>query len=1127
MPGSEENPSLESFAQHGQVGRTFVGRERELSELRASLASVAGGRGQLFCLIGEPGIGKTRLTEEIAADAERAGAKVAWGRCWEGGGAPAYWPWMQALRHCARTIDSRAADSTLPSTALQMLGLTPESRGEISSPENWPRPTMLSGLPSRGRSTFDPARFELFDSIAAYLKRLSSASPLVLVLDDLHAADADSLHLLRFVARDLLQSKILILATYRGTEVRLSAEHAQLLSSIGREGRTIHLGGLSEKEVAAFARSNAALTPNDRLVSKLCEVTEGNPFFLDETLRLLLANPEAGAKDRVAAALAIPDSVHEAIRKRVAPLSGEARDTIEIASVIGREFDIQLLSQVSALPPPECIARLAEGVSHGIIKEYSDAAGRFRFSHAMIPETLAADLPRLRQMQLHQQIAQALESLHPDDLIDYLPQLAEHYARSIPGGTRDKAVEFAVRGARRAMQQLAYEEGARLYQLALDALAAPPALEQAESCGLMVELGEALSRAGYFDRAREVFARAAALARKSNDSDALARAALGVGIPSSRAGTVDGMLVELLEEALRTSGEADSAQKAMLIARLAAALYWSDQRARSVELSRNAVEIARRLDNPSALIYALCMWHYSLWGPDNLDARLKTAQEMVQLAERIKDPQWALRALEMHLADLLETGAMQEADADLKTYKELSEKTGGSSAMVELSHTMRSLLHGESSMVELTNAMRALLRGDLGEGERLAEHAMVVGQRRQEPRALLSYAAQVSFIRFEQRRMGELEPMLRAYVEQYPVLDVARSGLALAHVEAGREAEARVQFDYLAREDFAALRRDWNWLATMAILTTICVFIQDRERAARIYELMLPYAERNTMIGWTEVCYGSASRYLGNLAALMQRYDDAQRHYEAAISMNAKIGARGWLAHSQHEYAAMLIERGKDEDRARALELNDQALASAELLGLTALQEQARALKTKHGTGAKQSPRRVGESTRTLETILYFDIVGSTGHAVRLGDRQWGDQLGQYYSIVRKTLAAFRGREISNPGDGFLALFDAPAEAVAAVFEIRTAASALGMQLRAGLHCGECVWVGDQAVGIALHIGARIATTAEPDQVLVSSTVRDLVAGSGMVLTDAGSHRLRGVPEEWRLYRVDSVARRS
>ena len=174
MPGSEGNPPLESFGQHGQMGRTFVGRERELSELRASLASVAGGRGQLFCLIGEPGIGKTRLTEEIAAEAERGGAKVAWGRCWEGGGAPAYWPWMQALRHCATTIDSRAADATLPSTARQMLGLTPESRGEISSPENWPRATMLSGLPSRGRSTFDPARFELFDSIAAYLKRLSN-----------------------------------------------------------------------------------------------------------------------------------------------------------------------------------------------------------------------------------------------------------------------------------------------------------------------------------------------------------------------------------------------------------------------------------------------------------------------------------------------------------------------------------------------------------------------------------------------------------------------------------------------------------------------------------------------------------------------------------------------------------------------------------------------------------------------------------------------------------------------------------------------------------------------------------------------------------------------------------------
>lgn len=424
-----------------------------MTELRASLAGVAGGRGQLFCLVGEPGIGKTRLAEEIANDAERVGAKVAWGRCWEGGGAPAYWPWTQALRHCAATINPRASDALLPSSARQMLGLSPESAGEAASPDNWLRATMLPGLPSSG-SPFDPARFQMFDSLAAYLKRLSIETPLVLVLDDLHAADADSLHLLRFVARDLLQSRILILATYRETEVRLSAEHANLLSSIGREGRTIHLGGLSEAEVAAFTKNSATLTPDDRLVSTLCDVTEGNPFFLDETLRLLRADRSASWQDRIASGLVIPDSVREAIRKKVAPLSSGARDTIEVASVIGREFDINLLLQVSGLTVAECGARLAEAVSHDIVKDLGDAAGRFRFTHAMIPETLAADIPRPRLMQLHQQIAQALERLHPDYLTDYLPQLAEHYARSLPAGPRDKAVEFAGRGARRAMRQL-------------------------------------------------------------------------------------------------------------------------------------------------------------------------------------------------------------------------------------------------------------------------------------------------------------------------------------------------------------------------------------------------------------------------------------------------------------------------------------------------------------------------------------------------------------------------------------------------------------------------------------------------------------------------------------------------
>jgi hypothetical protein len=139
-----------------------------------------------------------------------------------------------------------------------MLGLMPESASEVASRESWLRPTMLSGLPSSGGSPFDLARFQMFDSLTEHLKRLSNDAPLVLVLDDLHAADADSLHLL--VSRDLLQSRILILATYRETEARLSAEHANLLSSIGREGRTIHLGGLNPAEVAAFAKNNAALT---------------------------------------------------------------------------------------------------------------------------------------------------------------------------------------------------------------------------------------------------------------------------------------------------------------------------------------------------------------------------------------------------------------------------------------------------------------------------------------------------------------------------------------------------------------------------------------------------------------------------------------------------------------------------------------------------------------------------------------------------------------------------------------------------------------------------------------------------------------------------------------------------
>jgi class 3 adenylate cyclase len=167
-------------------------------------------------------------------------------------------------------------------------------------------------------------------------------------------------------------------------------------------------------------------------------------------------------------------------------------------------------------------------------------------------------------------------------------------------------------------------------------------------------------------------------------------------------------------------------------------------------------------------------------------------------------------------------------------------------------------------------------------------------------------------------------------------------------------------------------------------------------------------------------------------------------------------------------------------------------------------------------TGTRQRP----EPDRVLATLMFTDVVGSTERASQLGDRQWRELLAGFYAAVRKELAAFRGHEVNTTGDGLLATFDGPARAVRCADAIRDRVRPLGLQVRTGLHTGECELVGDDVAGIAVHIAARVSSVAAPDQVLVSSTVKDLVAGSRLAFEDQGAHRLKGLPEEWRLYAV-------
>lgn len=1086
---------------------SFVGRSRELDELLGTVQGLSAGRGNLFCLVGEPGIGKTRLAEEAAAHASGSGARVFWGRCWEGSEAPPYWPFIQIIRECAAMLDANALDALLPSATREMLGIARTDAGTSAAPPD--APTALSLLPARTGVVSGASRFALFDSVAMFFKRTAATTPLVIVLDDIHAADIGSLMLLRFLARDLSRTRILIVATYRELDASLSSERSSALASLANEGRMIRLQRLARVDIEAIVKASGLVLDDENSISALYEATEGNPFFLHETLRLL-AVERGSPRARVATGIPVPDSVRETIERKLTPVSAHSREILEIAALIGKEFDVRMVAQVSVMDLAGVLPLIEELTNYNVISPARDFSGRYYFRHEMIRETIADAIAHERRMRLHLKIAGVLENIHADSDLG-LAEIAGHYRRSLPLGSWEKVVDLSRRAAALALRKLAYEEAVQLLQNALDALSASPRARPEQACELLIEIGDALSLLGRFERQEETYSRVVELARQTGRKDLLARAALGLGIRYGTAGPEIFGLVGLLEEALTAIGEDNLSTRAMLKAKLAATLYWSQGNQRSAALSAEAVETARRANDLVPLIYALWRHHYSLWGPDNLDERLAIADELVDLSSTAGIRLWTLRAHEMLLADCLELGDFKRVEAACRTYAELEHLLGIS-----------------DPLLDLLKGMDSIMRGDFSEGELIAERALAAGEKAQHPGALLSYTSQIAMIRFEQGRLGELEPMLKAYSEQFPVLDVLRCGIALSCIQSGRDVEARAHFEHLARDDFRALRRDWNWLGTMAVATEVCVFLEDRERAAQMYQLLLPYESRLIVVGWCEVTYGIVARYLGMLARLLHRYDDAERHFEAALTTHVKMGARPLLAHTQYEYARMLCEHTPSTNQRSAKDLVAAAVATADLLGMNSLGYAVRSLRRKLTQEESENTRDVGSAAnagrrgaRTVVTVLFVDVVESTQTAAKLGDEKWRDRLAEFYSIVRRSLAEYGGREITNPGDGFLAVFDAPQRALAAACAIRNQVHDVDMRVRSGLHTGECEWIGEQAVGIAIHIGARVASAASPDEVLVSSTVREVVSGSSYTLSDAGLHTLKGVAEQWRLYRLE------
>jgi len=1054
----------------------FVGRSTELALIGNALDAAIAGRTQLVLLTGEPGIGKTSLADAVARLASTRSVAVAWGRCWEFGGAPALWPWAQVVRTWSREPAFAAALDGLGPARTALAALDPERLGAAAD----------AGEPDPGR-----ARFRLFRAATDLVVALAAAQPRLIVLDDLHAADAPSLLLLRALLRDAGDARLCVVGTFRDVQADPPDEVRALLAALGRDGRRIALGGLGEHDVGVLVADALGRAGSSAFVHGLRATTGGNPFYLGEILTHL-----AIAGDGDPPQLAIPPGVREAVAAQLARLDGAAAGLVTAAAVLGRPAPAALIAAVAG--GGDAAAALARALAERILVERPDEAGApaVAFAHALFRETAYQALGPEARRRLHLRAGEALEAAADADA--RAAELAHHFAAAVAAGAAGaspRAIAYARRAAARAMRGAAYEDAVAQLELA-----ARLAGDGDDARAIRLALGDAQVAAGQRPRAAETFRDVAARAEAAGAAADLARAAIGVARTLEYV-TLDPAAIALLERARVALRDEPGALRVRLHAQLAVAL-WMDPAARDRRdaLSRAAVDEARASGDAGLYAFALGARLQAMHGPDGVAERLAAAEEILRLGRDAGDLERIADGLRWRVGALLELGDMAGADPDIETYAQIA-------GQLRLPHlTMNAAMR---------QAMRALAAGRWDEAEQRIARTHAIAVAALDPTADLVRACATAALAVEVGRPALLEaavPVLAAEADRLHWGVFIRAQLARALATLGRVDEARRELGRVVERDFARLPRDFVHVATLALIAEVAIAVDDGAIAARARELLAPYGERN-VTGAAAFPMGSAWRYLGRLAGFLGDRAAARRELALAIARDDAMAAAPAGVHDRIALAALLAT-GDAGERASALELAAEARSRAAALAMAPAEAQAAALLA--GAGARPPPplsgapdsaalRRAGE-TWTLE---------HGGRAVALRDRRG---LGYLARLLGEAGRSIHVLDLVAPDaptraqDG-LPVIDARARAayrtrLEALREQAEEASARGDLARADASREEIDALAAE-LGRALGLGGRDRRTggaAERARSAVTVAIRRAIAAIAEVAPELGRH---------------------
>jgi DNA-binding SARP family transcriptional activator len=905
------------------AGEHFVGRRPELDTLRRVWKEASAGVHRAVLISGEPGVGKTRLAAQLASIVASEGASVLYGRCDEDLGIP-YQPWVEALRHLVVHEPRQFLAEHVARRGPGVARLVPELAQRVGD-----FPPVPPGDP-------DAERHLLFGAVVGLVAQACSDNPVLLVLEDLHWADKPSLLLLRHVIASTEPRRLLVVGTYRQTDLGVDHPLTDVLAALRREDHVgrVDLLGLDDTEVVALMESAAGHTLDEAGVALAHAVhreTDGNPFFTNEILRHLAETGAISQHDgRWIAEVdlrdqALPTSVREVIGRRVARLGEETEQVLRAAAVIGRDFELRVLARVTDHSEDHVLDLLDAPLRAVLIREITQQPGRFTFSHALIEHTLYDDLGPTRRQRLHLRVATALETLS-DDPGDRLGELAYHWAQGSEHADAAKAVEYALRAGDDALAKLAPDDAVAWYGQALELLDGQPGADDLARCEALVGLGTAQRGAGD-PRSRATLLGAADLAQRLGSPALLVRAALANnrGI-AGIAGAVDQDRIDTLEAALTATTGIETPERAMLLATLGAELAWGDP-ARARALSDEALVMARRVDHDPTLWDVLFKRPLTIWSPATLDERIANAYEQREVAERLGDQHLRFGAAANLVLATIGRGDIGEVDENLDVMIRVAKATRTANARFILARQV---------------AWRGLLAGHIDDAEQAANDALQIGSQIGEPDALTFFAGQIYNIRRAQGRLDEILELVEQTTSENPGLFVYRAVLADALCEVDRFDDSRIVFEPLVANGFAEFPFDITWLTAMTLCAEVAAYLNNTAAATLLAELIAPWRDQLAFTGIT--CAGSVARPLGLALATAGRFDEADDAFAQAAAVHERIDASIELARTQVNWARMLVRRGQPGDADRARALLDPALATASNLGLATIHREGQSI---------------------------------------------------------------------------------------------------------------------------------------------------------------------------------------